>query len=125
MTVPDPRVVERAGTLTAPSEDSAVRTIGRGLETAPILRQGLGLTWLLAAIGAGGRVVVPILIQQAIDRGIVGEDDVRVDLIVQMAMVAVLAVLISGVDLRQAALKYRDRRLARLRRLREQASGSD
>jgi CBS domain containing-hemolysin-like protein len=29
------------------------------------------------------------------------------------------------VDLRQAALKYRDRRLARLRRLREQASGTD
>ncbi len=29
------------------------------------------------------------------------------------------------VDLRQAALKYRDRRLERLRRLREQASVSD
>ncbi len=49
---------------------SAVHTIGRGLEEAPVLRQGLGVTWLLAAVGAGGRVVVPILLQQAIDRGI-------------------------------------------------------
>jgi hypothetical protein len=39
-----------------------------------VLRQGLGVTWLLAAFGAGGRVVVPITIQQAIDRGIVGHD---------------------------------------------------
>jgi putative ABC transport system ATP-binding protein len=109
VTVPDPRVVARAGTLTAPSQDSAVRTIGRGLETAPILRQGLVLTWLLAAIGAAGRVVVPILIQQAIDRGIVGEEDVRVDLIVQMALVGVVAVLISGLALRQAALRLGER----------------
>ena len=50
---------------------SATTAIGRGLEEAPVLRQGLALTWVLAAIGAGGRVVVPILIQQAIDRGIV------------------------------------------------------
>ena len=57
---------------------SAVRTIGRGLEEAPVLRQGLGVTWLLAAVGASGRVVVPILLQQAIDKGIVPEDGVRV-----------------------------------------------
>ena len=49
---------------------SAARTIGRGLEEAPVLRQGLLATWVLAAVGAGGRVVVPILLQQAIDRGI-------------------------------------------------------
>ena len=32
---------------------TATGTIGRGLEEAPVLRQGLGLTWLLAAVGAG------------------------------------------------------------------------
>ena len=105
MSTPDPRIVARAGTLTAPTQDSAVRAIGRGLETAPILRQGLALTWLLAAIGAAGRVVVPILIQQAIDRGIVGQDEVRIDLVVQLAIVGVVAVLISGVALRQAVLR--------------------
>ena len=37
-----------------------------------MLRQGLGVTWCLAAVGATGRVVVPILLQQAIDKGIDG-----------------------------------------------------
>lgn len=109
MTTVDPRVVARAGSITAPSRDSAVRTIGRGLETAPVLRQGLAITWLLAAIGASGRVVVPILIQQAIDRGIVGQDEVRIDLIVRLAIVGAVAVLISGVALRQAAYRLGQR----------------
>ena len=50
----------------------AAHTINRGLQEAPVLRQGLGVTWGLAAVGATGRVVVPILLQQAIDKGIVG-----------------------------------------------------
>ena len=33
---------------------TAVGAIGRGLDEAPVLRQGLGLTWLIAAFGAGG-----------------------------------------------------------------------
>ena len=48
---------------------SAVETIGRGVRAAPALRAGFGLTLLLAMVGAGGRVVVPIVIQQAIDHG--------------------------------------------------------
>ena len=52
---------------------AAVHTINRGLQEAPVLRQGLALTWCLAAVGATGRVVVPILLQQAIDKGIVGD----------------------------------------------------
>ena len=91
----DPTLAAKAGTLTPPSQDSAVRTIGRGLETAPILRQGLGITWMLAAVGAAGRVAVPILIQQAIDRGIV-DGDVQMDVIVRMALLGALAVIISG-----------------------------
>ena len=62
MTSIDPTLAARVGTVAPSSQDSAVRTIGRGLETAPVLRQGLGLTWVFAAIGAAGRVVVPILI---------------------------------------------------------------
>ncbi len=105
MSTVDPTLAARAGTLTAPSRDSAVRTIGRGLEIAPVLRQGLGVTWVLAAIGAGGRVVVPILIQQTIDRGIVGPGEVDVDLVVQMALAALVAVLVSSLAFRQAALR--------------------
>ena len=84
---------------------TAVNAIGRGLEEAPVLRQGLGVTWLLAAVGAGGRVVVPITIQQAIDRGIVGHDPVRLDLVAAMGCVAVAALLIAGFSQRLAVVR--------------------
>ncbi len=104
----DPTLAAKVGTLTPPSQDSAVRTIGRGLETAPILRQGLGVTWMFAAIGAAGRVVVPILIQQAIDRGIEA-GEVQMDVIVQMALLGAIAVIVSGLAFRQASLRLGER----------------
>jgi ATP-binding cassette subfamily B protein len=110
MTTIDPNLIARAGTIAPPSQDSAVRIIGRGLDTAPILREGLGVTWLLAAIGACGRVVVPILIQQAIDRGIdetTGE--VQFDLIVRMALIGAVAVMVSGLALRTASMRLGER----------------
>ena len=89
---------------------SATTAIGRGLEEAPVLRQGLGVTWLLAAIGAGGRVVVPILIQQAIDKGIRVDDDgdidgVRIRFIVACAVIAVGALAIAAVCQRAAVVR--------------------
>jgi ATP-binding cassette subfamily B protein len=89
---------------------SATTAIGRGLEEAPVLRQGLGITWLLAAVGAGGRVVVPILIQQAIDKGIPVDDngdieDVRVRFIVACAVIAVGALAIAAVCQRAAVVR--------------------
>jgi ATP-binding cassette, subfamily B, bacterial len=107
VSVLDPTIAVKAGTLPV-SQDSAVRTIGRGLQTAPILRQGLGVTWLLAAIGAGGRVVVPLLIQQAVDNGL-ASGDVRLDVIIRMAVIAAVAVVVSGIAYRAAALRLGER----------------
>ena len=84
---------------------SATSTIGRGLEEAPVLRQGLALTWLLAAAGAGGRVVVPIVVQQAIDRGIVGRDEVRFDFVVWCAVIGVAAQLAAALCQRRAIVR--------------------
>lgn len=84
---------------------STVDAIGRGLQEAPVLRQGLGVTWLFAGVGAGGRVVVPIMIQQAIDRGIVGQDEVRVDRVAVFGAVAAVALLIAGVAQRTAMVR--------------------
>ena len=95
-----------AATFTEPmGRFSATTAIGRGLEEAPILRHGLALTWLLAAIGACGRVVVPILIQQAIDRGIVNGDEVDIDFVVRCAVIGVIALLIAGVCQRTAVVR--------------------
>lgn len=84
---------------------SAAHAVRRGLQAAPVLRQGLALTWLFAAVGAGGRVVVPILIQQTIDRAIVGEGAVRTELVLVFAAIATGAVLVAGVAQRQAVVR--------------------
>jgi ATP-binding cassette subfamily B protein len=84
---------------------SATSTIGRGLEEAPVLRQGLAATWLLAAAGAGGRVVVPIVVQQAIDRGIVRDDGVRLGFVVWCAVIGVAAQLAAAVCQRSAIIR--------------------
>jgi len=84
---------------------SAVRTIGRGLEEAPVLRQGLGVTWMLAAVGACGRVVVPVLLQQAIDKGIVRDEGVRVGFVTVLALIGSVALVISGIAKRQAIVR--------------------
>ena len=58
---------------------SAVQMIGKGVEAAPALRRGIGATFALAMVGSAGRVVVPILVQQAIDRGL-QKDKVRAEM---------------------------------------------
>ncbi len=49
----------------------AAETVKRGWRASPELRRGAPLTVLLAFVGTGGRLAVPILIQQAIDKGFV------------------------------------------------------
>ncbi|MFK8022715.1 MAG: ABC transporter ATP-binding protein [Ilumatobacter sp.] len=93
------------------TDDGAIRTLTRGLAEAPVLRSGLWLTFVLAAVGSAGRVVLPILLQQAIDRGIVGSGDdagqidVDVALVAQLSFFAALAVIASGVSFRWASLR--------------------
>ena len=87
---------------------SATDTIGRGLSEAPVLRQGLGVTWLFAAFGAGGRVIVPIVIQQAVDRGIdTGGDSTSIDkrFIIMCALIGVAAQLVAAVCQRTAIVR--------------------
>jgi putative ABC transport system ATP-binding protein len=83
---------------------SAVHTINRGLQEAPVLRQGLAVTWALAAVGATSRVVVPILLQQAIDKGI-SADGVDVEFVAWLALIAFVALIVAGIAQRQAVVR--------------------
>ena len=60
-------------------EISARDTIRRGLAFSPELGEGFGWTLLLAAIGTAGRLVVPISMQQTLDKGVnaAGGPDLR------------------------------------------------
>jgi ATP-binding cassette subfamily B protein len=116
-------------TSSVDTSETAISTIRRGLREAPVLRNGLGLTFLLAAIGSGGRVVVPILIQQAIDKGIVGDGDstaggsVDVAFVARLAVIGLVAVLISGIAFRLASVRLGERSERALYDFRERLIG--
>ena len=106
---PDDTAAAAAGAFRTGSTDTTITTIKRGLEAAPVLRDGLGLTFLLAAVGSAGRIVVPVLIQQAIDNGIVGRDEVRVGYVAQRAVIAAVAVTLAAFAFRQAQVRLGER----------------
>jgi putative ABC transport system ATP-binding protein len=55
----------------------AVEVLRRGLVATPELRQGIFLTVVLAVLTAAGKLAVPILIQQILDRGVLGDSGYR------------------------------------------------
>ncbi|GAA1911714.1 ABC transporter ATP-binding protein [Nocardioides lentus] len=71
-------------------------TLRRGVEHSPELKQGIGLTLLLALLSTGGQVVVPIAIQQTLDNGLgaAGGPDVRFTVL--MGLAAAGAVLLTA-----------------------------
>ena len=71
------------------------RILSRGVKEAPVLRQGFGLTFLYAIIGAAGRVVIPITIQQAIDHGL-RDGEVRMGFIASLCAISAAAILTGG-----------------------------
>ncbi len=79
----------------------AARTLGRGVQAAPILRQGFGLTLMFAVIGASGRVVIPIVVQQAIDHGFTSAG-VKMNRIIVLAVIASTAIIVTAISQRTA-----------------------
>lgn len=78
------------------SEDaSTLAVIRRGLQVTPEITDGIGLSALLGIALAAGRIAVPVVIQQAIDRGGLSSGDVNVDVVVQLGLLGIAAVLIS------------------------------
>jgi len=75
----------------------AFEVLRRGLASSPELRSGIGVTLLMALSAAVGRLVIPIVIQQILDRGVLGEAGYRpgfVWLASAFALLVILAVLL-------------------------------
>ncbi|MGI8722692.1 MAG: ABC transporter ATP-binding protein [Geodermatophilaceae bacterium] len=73
MSTEDGDELAEAGLLTTAAEhrdDGAIKTLVRGARMLPELRRGLPVTVALALLATSGRVVVPVAIQQSIDRGL-------------------------------------------------------
>jgi ABC-type multidrug transport system fused ATPase/permease subunit len=74
----------------------AIETIRRGVAVSPELTEGLGGTIALAFLAATGQVVVPIAVQQTLDRGINGSGGPDVSFTVTMGLVAAAAIILAS-----------------------------
>ena len=68
----------------------AIDTIRRGVAISPELRDGLGGTFALAVLATAGQVVIPIVVQQTLDRGLNGPDGPDVQFMLEMGLVATI-----------------------------------
>ena len=73
-----------------------METIRRGLHHSPELKDGLRATFALAVLASAGQVVVPIAVQQTLDRGLGAPGGVDVAYTTLMAVLAGLAVVLTG-----------------------------
>ncbi|QBX57324.1 ABC transporter ATP-binding protein [Nocardioides seonyuensis] len=87
-----------AGTTMDTGENiQPLETIRLGMRYSPEIREGLGLTLLLAVIASCGQVVVPIAVQQTLDRGLNGPDGPRLGFVLWMGLAAFVAIVVTSV----------------------------
>ena len=82
--------------LIASVPTSVRATLRRGIELSPELTRGLGLTLLLAVASTIGRIVLPVTVQQTLDRGILGPGGPRPVLVTGLVVLAAITVIGTG-----------------------------
>ncbi|MDT0201283.1 ABC transporter ATP-binding protein [Nocardioides sp. AE5] len=75
----------------------AMATIRRGMEISPELRQGLGGTLALAVLSTLGQLVVPIVVQQTLDKGLGAEGGPDTGFMLRMGLLAAVAIVATSV----------------------------
>ncbi|MFB9314892.1 ABC transporter ATP-binding protein [Nocardioides plantarum] len=98
MTAVEPeRLASRSGTSMTTGDDlGGLETIRRGIHHSPELIEGIRVTALLAVVASAGQVVVPVAVQQTLDRGLGRPGGTDVPFVVLMGVVAALAVGLTG-----------------------------
>jgi ATP-binding cassette subfamily B protein len=91
------RPSSRSGTSMTTGDDlGGIETIRRGIHHSPELTEGIRVTALLAVVASAGQVVVPIAVQQTLDRGLGRAGGTDVSFVVLMGVLAALAVGLTG-----------------------------
>ncbi len=85
--LPDDHVDEPVGL------DGAVAVLRRGIAATPELKVGLAFTVGMAVSSGAGRLAVPVLIQQILDRGVIGDDGYRPDFVYPACILAVAVII--------------------------------
>jgi ATP-binding cassette subfamily B protein len=97
---------------------SALRTISRGIELSPELAEGFRGTLAWAVLSTLGRIVVPVSVQQTLDRGLGapgGPDLGFTGLVAAVAAVAVLVTAVASYQMTYRLFSSAERGLATLR----------
>ncbi|CAN5319811.1 ABC transporter ATP-binding protein [soil metagenome] len=81
--------------LATGEEMKAMETIRRGLHYSPELKDGIAGTLVLAVIASAGQVVVPIAVQQTLDRGLGADTGPDTSFTVLLGLVSALAILLT------------------------------
>ena len=74
----------------------AMATIRRGIHYSPELKEGIRGTLALAVLASVGQVIVPIAVQQTLDRGLNGPNGPDVSFTVWMGVAAALAIALTS-----------------------------
>ena len=96
----------------------AMRTIARGIELSPELKDGIGGTLGFAVLSTVGRIVVPVAVQQTLDKGVnaAGGPDLRfTSVVATIAAVAVLVTALASYKMTYRLFTSAERGLATLR----------
>jgi ATP-binding cassette, subfamily B, bacterial len=97
---------------------SALRTIARGIELSPELKDGFRGTMCYAVLSTVGRIVVPVSVQQILDKGVNapgGPDLGFTGLAVTIAAIAVLVTAVASFQMTYRLFTSAERGLATLR----------
>ncbi|MGI9084557.1 MAG: ABC transporter ATP-binding protein [Aeromicrobium sp.] len=97
----DTEIVDTVDPLDAQEARSARLTgtaiIRRGLSLSPAIKDGLGLTMLLAVLSTVGGAVVPVVIQVAVDSGLGGGGDIDRGAVQRWVVVALVLIAATAV----------------------------
>jgi putative ABC transport system ATP-binding protein len=79
--------------------------LGRAFREAPTLRRGVGLTLFLAVLGTAGQLVVPIAVQQIVDREVLAPEGPDLGAVMVQGAAALLVLVLAAVISRSAVLR--------------------
>ena len=93
----EPLAASTSGTVMDTGEEiAAMQTIRLGVQVSPELKDGLVGTLALAVVASVGQVIVPIVVQQTLDRGLNGPGGPDVSFTVLMGIVAAAAIAVTS-----------------------------
>ncbi|MDZ7679578.1 MAG: ABC transporter ATP-binding protein [Acidimicrobiales bacterium] len=116
---PDPFVADDGDTDLG--ADGAIGVLRRGLAASPELKVGIAFTIAMAIATAVGRLAIPVLIQQILDRGVMGPDGYRPEFVLRASAIALVVIVAVWWSSRYTYLRLLTAAEATLRGLRVRA----